>query len=77
MAILYFFIALVMAAPAAAMDANELLKQVDRNLTPVSYEAYRKLINIEPSGRKKEFVLYTVKKGKDKVINVLFSKHMK
>ena len=29
---------------------------------------YRKLINIEPDGAKKEFVLFTVKKGRDKVV---------
>jgi hypothetical protein len=29
---------------------------------------YRKLINIEPDGRKKEFVLFTVKKGRDKMV---------
>jgi outer membrane lipoprotein-sorting protein len=54
--------------PAAAIDANELLRKVDRNLEPESYEMYRKLINIEPSGAKKEFVLYSVKKGRDKVL---------
>lgn len=68
MAIIYLFIALFLAAPAAALDANQLLRQVDRNLAPPSYEAYRKLVNIEPDGRKKEFVMYTVKKGKDKVV---------
>src|SRR4030066_1166414 len=50
-----------------ALDGPELLKQVDRNLNPESYESYRKLINIEPDGRKKEFTLFTVKKGVDKV----------
>lgn len=54
--------------PAANTDANELLRKVDRNLEPESYEMYRKLINIEPSGAKKEFVLYSVKKGRDKVV---------
>jgi hypothetical protein len=29
---------------------------------------YRKLVNIEPSGARKEFVLYTVKKGGDKMV---------
>ena len=73
MAILYFFLALFLAAPAAALDANQLLKQVDRNLAPASYEMYRKLINIEPNGRKKEFVLFSVKKGKDKVAALFLS----
>ncbi len=60
---------LLVALPAiAAIDGNELLKKVDRNLEPESYEMYRKLINIEPGGDKKEFVLYSVKKGRDKVV---------
>jgi outer membrane lipoprotein-sorting protein len=29
---------------------------------------YRKLVNIEPDGRRKEYVLYTVKKGRDKMV---------
>lgn len=32
---------------------------------------YRKLINIEPDGDRKEFVLYTVKKGGDNVVALL------
>ena len=62
---------LLAAAPAAAMDAGELLARVDRNLQPESAAMYRKLINIEPDGSKKEFVLYTLKKGRDKMV-VLF-----
>jgi outer membrane lipoprotein-sorting protein len=46
---------------------NEILKKVDENLMPVSYESYRKIINEEPDGSKKEFIFFTVKKGKDKV----------
>jgi hypothetical protein len=55
------------ACPALALDGKQLLEQVDRNLNPESYEMYRKLINIEPDGRKKEFTLFSVKKGTDKV----------
>src|SRR5690606_23134026 len=55
-------------APARALDGDELLRQVDRRLNPESYEMYRKLINIEPDGRSKEYVLYTVKKGRDRMI---------
>ncbi|MFA7290052.1 MAG: outer membrane lipoprotein-sorting protein [Melioribacteraceae bacterium] len=50
-----------------AQDANKLLKEVDDNLMPSSYESYRKLINEEPDGSKKEFTFYTVKKGNDKI----------
>jgi len=53
--------------------ANQLLVQLDRNLNPVSYESYRKLINIEPDGKKKEFILYSVKKGMDRVASVFLS----
>ncbi|MHB8093017.1 MAG: outer membrane lipoprotein-sorting protein [Syntrophales bacterium] len=60
-------LSLLIALPVYALDGKALLKQVDRNLSPDSYESYRKLINIEPSGAKKEFTLFTVKKGLDKV----------
>ncbi len=56
-----------LAFPAYAVDGTKLLEQVDRNLNPESYEMYRKLINIEPDGRKKEFTLFSIKKGQDKI----------
>lgn len=62
---------LAAAAPAAALDGAQILQKVDRNLEPESYEAYRKLIDIQPDGSRKEYVLYTMKKGRDKVV-VLF-----
>jgi outer membrane lipoprotein-sorting protein len=65
--------ALTLAVPAYAIDGNTLLEQVDRNLNPESYESYKKLINIEPDGSKKEFVLFTVKKGKDKIAAMFIS----
>ena len=65
---------LLLGAPAAwGADGNALLAKVDRNLEPESYEMYRKLINIEPNGNRKEFVLYSVKKGRDKVIALFLS----
>ena len=66
-------IALLFAIPAYAIDGTAFLKQVDRNLNPESYESYRKLINVEPDGRKKEFTLFTVKKGVDKVASVFLA----
>jgi outer membrane lipoprotein-sorting protein len=71
--IIVLFMVLVLSAPAYAIDGNKLLEQVDRNLNPESYESYKKLINIEPDGSKKEFVLFTVKKGKDKVAAMFIS----
>ncbi len=56
-----------------AEDGNEILKKVDRNLTPESFESYRQLINIEPDGKKREFVLFTLKKGNDKVASLFLS----
>ena len=64
----FLLLVLFLAPSAYALDGDELLRRVDRNLNPESYEAYRKLINIEPDGRRKEYVLYTVKKGRDKLI---------
>jgi len=64
---------LFLAAPALAVDGNSILLQVDRNLNPDSYESYKKLINIEPNGKEKEFILFTVKKGKDKVTAMFLS----
>lgn len=56
------FLAVLGSGPAAlALDGDEILRQIDRKLSPESYEMYRKLINIEPDGKKKEFVLYTVR----------------
>ena len=70
------FIGLVLflvALPAAALDGAQLLQKVDRNLEPESYDGYRKLIDIQPDGTKKEYVLYTIKKGRDKVVALFLS----
>jgi outer membrane lipoprotein-sorting protein len=50
--------------------SSDLLKQIDAKLQPFSYESYRKLINIESDGTQKEFVMYMIKKDKDKVISL-------
>ncbi len=62
-ALLGFFL----ASPALALDGNQLLVQIDRNLNPESYENYRKIVNVEPDGKRKEYTLYSVKKGVDKI----------
>jgi outer membrane lipoprotein-sorting protein len=56
-----------------AQDGAAILKKVDANLQPESFESYRKLINIEPSGAKREFLLYTLKKGDDKIVSLFLS----
>jgi outer membrane lipoprotein-sorting protein len=65
---------LATAMPAyAAIDGGKLLVQIDRNLNPESYELYRKLINVEPDGKKKEYTLFSVKKGTDKVAAIFLA----
>ena len=74
MLLLLFSIAcLAIPVQAQALDGTAILLQVDKNLNPESYEMYRKLINIEPDGTKKEFVLYSVKKGQDKMVALFLS----
>ncbi len=70
---LSFLFLLLLSSPVFALDGTALLKQVDRNLNPESYEMYRKLINVEPDGRKKEFTLFSVKKGSDKIAAVFLA----
>jgi outer membrane lipoprotein-sorting protein len=62
-----------LAAAAYAIDDAQLLARIDKNLSPESYESYRKIINIEPSGSKKEYTYYTAKKGKDKIVGLFLS----
>ena len=68
-----FFLVFLLTGSALALDGNEILRQVDANMQPQSYEMYRKLINVEPDGKKKEFVLYTVKTGQDKMVALFIS----
>jgi outer membrane lipoprotein-sorting protein len=71
--ILICLVALLIAIPAYAIDGTQLLKQIDRNLNPESYEMYRKLINVEPSGRKMEYTFYSIKKGLDKIVGLFLA----
>jgi len=71
--VVMLILGLLMAVPAYAVDGNEILARVDKNLAPDSYEMYRKLVNVEPDGTKKEFILFTVKKGKDKIAGLFIS----
>jgi outer membrane lipoprotein-sorting protein len=66
-------IGILAAVPVFAVDGTQLLAQIDKNLSPESYESYRKIINIEPSGSKKEYTYFTVKKGKDKIVGLFLA----
>nr|WP_321270054.1 outer membrane lipoprotein-sorting protein [uncultured Tolumonas sp.] len=71
----YLFAGCLLFLPfsAMALDGKTILQKVDRNLEPESYESYRKLINIEPNNSRKEFVIYSVKSGRDKIVTLFLS----
>ncbi|HEX9276290.1 MAG TPA: outer membrane lipoprotein-sorting protein [Casimicrobiaceae bacterium] len=71
--LLWSILCLLALPAAAAMDGAQILQKVDRNLEPESYESYRKLIDIQPDGKQKEYVLYTMKKGRDKIVALFLS----
>ena len=54
-------------------EGNKLLIEIDRNLTPESFESLKKIVNIEPNGTEKEFVLFVLKKGNDKMVTTFLS----
>jgi outer membrane lipoprotein-sorting protein len=58
---------------ALALDGEAILREVDRNLQPESFESYRKLVNIEPDGKQREYTLFTVKKGHDKIASLFIA----
>ncbi|MCG6534203.1 MAG: outer membrane lipoprotein-sorting protein [Syntrophales bacterium LBB04] len=66
-------VSLLLSVPVYALDGPQFLKQIDKNMAPESYESYRKIINIEPDGRKKEFTYFTVKKGTDKIAGLFLA----
>ncbi|MEE4608502.1 MAG: outer membrane lipoprotein-sorting protein, partial [Desulfobacteraceae bacterium] len=69
-------LALVLApiiASAEPLTGEQVLEQVDRNLEPGDLEMYRKIINVEPDGQRKEYVLWFLKKDKDKVVTLFVS----
>jgi hypothetical protein len=67
------FLLPLLAGHAHGADGAAILKRVDANLQPESFESYRKLINVEPNGAKREFLLYTLKKGRDRIVSLFLS----
>ena len=61
---------LLFLAICSLLGATDLLEKIDRNLQPASSESYKKIVNIEPDGSKKEFLLYQARKGKDKMVSL-------
>ncbi len=62
-------IILILTLSASLLSGN-ILEEIDRNLTPVSAQMYKKLINIEPDGSKKEFLIFQAKKDRDKMVSL-------
>jgi len=67
------FVGALICSLWAGSDTQALLHQIDRNLEPDSYEMYRKLINVEPDGKQKEFLLFMLRKGNDKIAGLFLS----
>ncbi len=61
---------LLFLAVCSLLSATDLLEKIDRNLQPASSESYKKIVNVEPDGSKKEFLLYQARKGKDKMVSL-------
>ncbi len=61
------------AAQEILPEGNALLVEIDRKLMPENSESYKKIINIEPNGAQKEFILYVVKKGNDKMVSTFLA----
>lgn len=53
-----------------AFGEENILEKIDKKMAPTSVESYRKLLNIEPDGSKKEFLLYQLKKDRDKMVSL-------
>ncbi len=70
---LVLFCVLALAAPLYALEGAQVLQEIDKNLSPESFESYRKIINVEPNGRQKEYVYYTAKKGKDRIAGLFLA----
>lgn len=60
---------LLLATISTLLFSGNILEEIDRKLQPQSSESYKKLINVEPNGSKKEFLLYQVKKDSDKMVS--------
>jgi hypothetical protein len=61
---------LTIATLSTLLLAESTIKIIDKNLSPGSSESYKKLINIEPDGSKKEFLLYQARKDSDKMLSL-------
>ena len=59
--------------PSTYADENDVLRRIDRKLMPEGYESYRQLIDEYPDGKKKDFTVYSIKKGTDKTATLFLA----
>jgi len=64
------FITTILLLAISAFGEQNILEKIDARMSPSGVESYKKLVNIEPDGSKKEFLLYQLKKDKDKMISL-------
>lgn len=70
---LFFILVVHILNFASELTGNEILEIVDKKLAPRNNEMYRKIINVEASGKIKEFVMYSAKKGDDKILSAFIA----
>mgnify|MGYP001825915847 CR=1 FL=1 len=68
-----FLLLLVFATCTYGMDGGDVLRQIDERMWPASYEMHRKLINVKSDGSKREYLMYTLKNGRDRVVNLFLA----
>ena len=72
-ALLLVLVGLLVTMPAQALTGEEILKAVDQRLQPGDLEMYRKLINIEPDGTKKEYTYWFLRQDNDKIVTLFLA----
>jgi outer membrane lipoprotein-sorting protein len=70
---LLFICFVLISAALPAETGEEVLRRIDKTMMPASYEAYRKIIDEYPDGKKKEFQVYLIKKDQDKTAMLFLS----
>ena len=65
------FLALLLLAPSAyALDGAEVLTRIEEKMWPDSYAMHRILINTNRDGSERVYAMFTLKKGRDKIVNL-------
>lgn len=65
-----FLLLLILAPSAYALDGDEVLSRIEGNMWPESYEMQRTLNTTNRDGSERVYLMFTLKKGRDKVVNL-------